>query len=113
MALSLTEEANTEEDEAVANVVEVNLKQRASIVSAKGKQRDQSKHDLGRQQSDREPILQIIVGLPADQFFQCRLFNNNLALTTRSLMLIVTCSMSATISRLPMIGLVMRFHTRI
>ena len=37
MALSLTEEGNTEEDKAVADIIEVNLKQHALIGSIKGK----------------------------------------------------------------------------
>ena len=110
MALSLTEEGDTEEDEALARVVEVNLKQCASIGSVKGTQRDNSKRDLD-QQSDRESHLQITVGLPSDHFFQRRLFSN--LATIRSSTLTLTCSMLATMSRMPMIGLVMSFLTRI
>ena len=39
MALSLMEGGDTEEDEAVTHIIEVNLKQCASIGSIKGKQR--------------------------------------------------------------------------
>jgi len=54
MALELTREGDTEEDEDVAHLVKVNLKQRAKISKGKGKLRDQGKRD---QQSDREPRL--------------------------------------------------------
>jgi hypothetical protein len=110
MALSLTEEGDTEEDKAVARIVEVNLKQRASIGSVKGTQRDYSKRGLD-QQSNRESHLQITVGLPPDHFFQHRLFSN--LATIYSSTLILTCSMLATTSRMPMIGLVTSFLTRI
>ena len=59
----MVEEGDTEVDDKVQNVVEFNpKKQHASI--GKGSK----KCDLN-QQSDHEPHLQIIVGLPADQFF--------------------------------------------
>ena len=94
------EEGDTEVDEEIEHLVEVNLKQRASI--GKGKKRDMN------QRSDREHHLQIIVGLPADQFFQRPLFN--LATTTSpSRTLILTRLMTSTlmaISRMSTIGLV-------
>lgn len=48
MELELTEGGDTEVDEAVENIVEVNLKQRASIGKG-GKKRDQGKRDLDQQ----------------------------------------------------------------
>jgi hypothetical protein len=109
MALSLMEEGNTEEDEAVAHIVEVNLKQCASIGSVKGMQCDHSKRGLD-QQSNCESHLQITVGLPPDHFFQHHLFSN--LATIYSSTLILTCSMLVTTSRMPMIGLVTSFLTK-
>jgi len=73
MVLDPMANGDTEEDEALVGIVKVSLKQRASIskgkgkqrawICNKGKQRDQGKL---RQQSDREPCLQIIVDSPAD-----------------------------------------------
>ncbi len=56
MALKLTGEGDTEEDEALAHVDKVKLKQRPVIGRGKGKgkkQRDQDQRDMG-QQSKRE-----------------------------------------------------------
>ena len=97
MALESMDGGDTEEDEAVAHIVEVNLKQCATI--GKGKQ-----CDLG-QQSYCKPRLQIIVGLPADQSFQCHLFFN-LAMMMPSTLIStwLMTSMSTTISRMQMSG---------
>jgi hypothetical protein len=61
MALELAGEGgDTEEDEEVANAVEVKSKQRPTI--GEGKRRAQAPRDLdsGHQQRDREPHLPII-----------------------------------------------------
>jgi len=61
MAIGTTGNGDTEEDEVVANVVEISTKQRPIIGKGKGKgkQRAQGKRDLGlEQQSHRECRLQ-------------------------------------------------------
>jgi hypothetical protein len=64
MALELTGEGDTEEDEALAHVVDVKLKQRTMIGKGKGKkQRDEDQRDMVTgQQSDRESCLRLLVG---------------------------------------------------
>ena len=74
MALELTGEGDTEEDEEVASVVEINVKKKRALGQGnkgKGKQRDLG-DDLNQQ--DREPRLQIIVVSSADQFFSASFF---------------------------------------
>jgi hypothetical protein len=69
MALEI--EGDTEEDEAVAHVVEVGFKQRPTIGKGKGKGK-QKQHDQGKhknQQSDRENLIRKCRWLPADELF--------------------------------------------
>ena len=78
MALDLAGEGgDTEEDEEVANVVEVKSKQRPTIGQGKGKQRAQDTRDsdLG-QQRDREPCLQTVV-VYLTRFFSSVVFSTS------------------------------------
>ena len=107
MAIETTGDRDTEEDEAVANVVEVSSKQRPIIGKGKGKgkQRAQGERDLGLdQQRHRERRLQTIVVCQLTNFLQSHLFN--LAIMT-SLTLILMCLMTlmlATMLRMWMTG---------
>ena len=70
MALNLMGEGDTEEDEGLAHVDKVKLKQRPVIGKGKGKakkQRDQDQRDIG-QQSDRENCLRLFVGYQLTKF---------------------------------------------
>jgi len=64
MALTLTVEGDTEEDEALVHVDNVKLKQRPTIGIGKAKAKAKQRDDLG-QQSNRESCLQL-VGLPTN-----------------------------------------------
>ena len=71
MALELMGEGDTEEDETLAHVVDVNLKRRTVIGKGKGKKQcdqDQHEHDMG-QQSNRENCLRLFVGYQLTNFF--------------------------------------------
>jgi len=67
--IELTDEGDTEVDEAVAHAVEINPKQHASFRKAKGKECAAIATGQGKQpcdldqRCDHEPHLQIIVGL--------------------------------------------------
>lgn len=108
------EEGDTEVDEALVHVVEVDLKQRTSIGKAKGKQRAAIPTDQGKQlcdvdqQCDREPHLQIFVGLPTDQFSQRPPPFNLATMTSPSLNLIsiLTTLLLMAMLRILMTGLV-------
>jgi len=73
MVLDPMANGDTKEDEVLVGIIEVSLKQCASISKGKGKQcaricNKGKQYDQGKlhQQSDHEPHLQIIVDSPAD-----------------------------------------------
>ena len=110
MAIETTGDRDTEEDEAVANVVEVSSKQRPIIGKGKGKgkQRAQGERDLGLdQQRHRERRLQTIVVCQLTNFLQSRLFNLAMMISLTPIPTCLMTSMSATMLRMWMTGSVM------
>ena len=72
-------EGDTEEDEVVAHVAEVNCKQHPTFGKGKGKGKGKQKqHDQGKcknQQSDHANLLRKCCWLPADQFLSSVVFS--------------------------------------